>query len=141
MRNDACLGSFEDLDGDGVYEYIGCDELLPQADCRDTPVVRVIYRYQEGEGYLPASPRFKAQYAADIQQHTRLAGKGKPGQQGERDGSNKCSVLPLVLDYLYSGQPNEAWSAFARYYTSPDASQWRAEIETAINQSPRYVAH
>jgi hypothetical protein len=49
-------------------------------------------------------------------------------------------VLPLVLDYLYSGQPDQAWAALESYYQFPDAAAFREEIQASVEASPLYVA-
>ena len=38
----------------------------------------------------------------------------------ERDGSAKCGVLPLLIDYLYSGQDERAWAALSELYDGAD---------------------
>lgn len=52
------------------------------------------------------------------------------GQTGEKEDA-KCSVIPLVLDYLYTGQPDQAWAELYRLYPYPDVETLRAEIEEA----------
>ena len=48
-------------------------------------------------------------------------------------------MLPLVLDYLYTGRPEKAWSELDRLYTGPDVEAFRAEIEQAVTQSPLFA--
>lgn len=137
-----CGGSFADLDGDGVLEFDTCDDSFAYTYCpyAASPIVRVIFQYDPAQGlYLPASPRFASLYADLIAEHTKFAEETQPGELGEWDGSNKCSVLPAVLDYLYSGQTDQAWAEFSRLYTAPDADTFRAEIEKVIEGSGRYV--
>lgn len=140
-RESNCSGKFEDLDGDGALEFITCDDLFAYQYCcyAGTPTVKVIFKYEAGKGYRPASPRFAQQYAADIAAHTELAKNAKPEDHCEWDKTNKCAVLPLVLDYLYSGAPAKAWEALALYYKYPDAAKFRAEIERRVSQSPYYT--
>jgi hypothetical protein len=103
--------------------------------------VQVIYAYDPTKGvYTPATPKFANLFTDQITQDTQRAQTGKPGDDGEFDNSNKCSVLPVVLDYLYSGQTDQAWAALAQYYTAPDAATFRADIEKTVFNSPRYVA-
>ncbi len=140
-RESNCSGRFEDLDGDGALEFITCDDLFAYQYCcyAGTPTVKVIFKYEAGKGYRPAGPRFAQQYAADIAAHTELAKNAKPEDHCEWDKTNKCAVLPLVLDYLYSGAPAKAWEALALYYKYPDAARFRAEIERRVSQSPYYT--
>jgi hypothetical protein len=48
-------------------------------------------------------------------------------------------VLPIVLDYLYAGQDEKAWSEFNRLYTYSDALLFWAEITREVTESPLYV--
>jgi len=137
-----CGGSFADLDGDGVMEFDTCDDSFAYTYCSyaASPIVRAIFQYDSAQGlYLSASPRFADLYADAIAEHTKFAEQTRPGELGEWDGSNKCAVLPVVLDYLYSGQTDKAWAEFTRLYTAPDAATFRAEIEKVIEGSGRYV--
>ena len=136
-----CDGHFQDLDGDGVLEFITCDDLFAYEYCcfAGSPAVRVVLQYEPGRGYVPASPRFPQVYADDIARDLKLAEEATPGGMGEWDNDTKCAVLPLVLDYLYSGRADEAWAAFDRLYTYPDASVFRAEIEQTVSESPLFV--
>jgi len=136
-----CSGTFEDLDGDGSYEFLTCDDAFAYRYCcyAGSPLVRVILRYERGIGYVPASPRFSSLYEADIAAHTELAQQASAATMCEWDETGKCSVLPLVLDYLYSGRIAQAWEALARYYALPDASAFRAEIEAVVRSSPRFA--
>lgn len=136
-----CGGSFTDLDGDGVAEFVTCDDLFAYAYCpyAGSPAAQVVLQYEPGQGYVPASPRFAQSYDAGIAAHTAAAEEAQPGELGEWDGTNKCGVLPLVLDYLYSGQDGKAWSEFSRLYDHPDALLFWAEIRQALGKSPLYT--
>jgi hypothetical protein len=136
-----CAGQFKDLNGDGKLEFVTCDDLFAYAYCTyaTSPKVTVIFEYDPATGYQPASPKFVKYYAQDIAEHKKLAEKAKPGSAGEDDRTTKCSVLPVVLDYLYSGDAPKAWSEFQRLYTFPDAATFRAEIERKVSESPLYV--
>jgi hypothetical protein len=138
-----CGGKLVDLNGDGVLEFDTCDDSFAYTYCSyaASPVVRVIYVYDPVAGrYIPASPRFASLYTETIAADTQAAQAATPGDRGEWDGTAKCSVLPVVLDYLYSGQTDKAWSEFNRLYPYPDAATWRTEIETIVFASPRYAA-
>jgi hypothetical protein len=136
-----CNGSFEDLDGDGVTEFLTCDDLFAYVYCAyaGSPAVQVVLRYAPGDGYVPASPVFADLYTEAIAQHAQQAESAQPGAMGEWDGSTKCSVLPLVLDYLYSGQDGRAWAELDRLYNRADALLFWAEIVRAIRDSPLYA--
>lgn len=136
-----CSGHFEDLDADGVMEFITCDDRFAYQYCcfAGSPAVKVIMKYTPGEGYLPASTGFRRLYAEDIANHTAAAETAAPGDFCEWDETTKCAVLPVVLDYLYSGQPDQAWSELARLYPYPDREQFRQEILAGVGESPLYV--
>jgi len=138
-----CDGRFEDLNADGVYEFLTCTSLSVYPACcsAEAPKVKVILQYQSGRGYVPASPRFAQFYADDIARDTQVAEQKTPNPSCESDGANKCTVLPLVLDYLYAGLPEPAWAELYRLYTPPDVETFRAEIQSAVEQSPLYAPH
>ncbi|MBN1287771.1 MAG: hypothetical protein JXB47_20395 [Anaerolineae bacterium] len=142
MRPSNCPARLEDLDGDGVFEVVTCDDLFAYAYCpyAGMPFVPAILKYTPSQGYLPAGAQFPARYEPDIAAHTELAANAAPGGMGEWDNTTKCAVLPLVLDYLYAGQPEPAWAAFDQYYTYPDAAAFRQAIETHVLLSPLYRA-
>lgn len=133
-----CSGTFEDLDGDGSYEFLTCDDAFAYHYCcyAGSPMVRVILCYGREIGYVPASPRFASLYKPDIVAHTELAQQATDATMCEWDETSKCAVLPLILDYLYSGRMDQAWEALERYYSFPDADTFRTEIEAVVLSSP-----
>ncbi len=137
-----CGGSFQDLDGDGVAEFVTCDDRFAYVYCpfAGSPAVQVVQKYEPGRGYQPASPRFPDAYAESIARHKKDAESAIPGDFGEWDATSKCAVLPLILDYLYTGQGDKAWSEFSRLYTAPDAALFWADVVQAVSDSPLYVA-
>jgi hypothetical protein len=135
-------GMFQDLNGDGVYEFLTADDLFAYKYCpyAGSPFVRVIMAYDSSrDQYLPASPRFANQYAGDIQEHAAWAQQAQPGDHGEQDNTTKCAVLPLVLDYLYSGQQDKAHSELQRIYPYPDVESFWNEVLTAVQGSPLFI--
>jgi hypothetical protein len=119
-------GEFQDLDGDGRYEFITRDALrgIPCS----TPTVKVILQYEPGRGYVGASPRFAAFYADEIARHTQEA---EAAIEQSRTGY-KCAVYALVADYLYAGQPDQAWAELNRLYLGPDLEEFRSLLEQAV---------
>jgi hypothetical protein len=136
-----CGGSFENLDDDPAYEFITCDDLFAYIYCSyaASPAVQVILDYEPGRGYVPASPRFADLYADAIADHTTMAQNAAAGEMGEWDDTAKCAVLPLMLDYLYTGRPQEAWAVVEQYYDAPDAKLFWAEVVDAVGESSLYV--
>ena len=136
-----CDASFAQLDGDPALEITTCDDIFAYQYCcyAGSPMVKVILDYDPAGGYLPASPQFAQLYAQDIALHTTMAAQAVPGAMCEDDGTTKCSVLPLVLDYLYSGRASDAWAQLYQWYAYPDADAWRTEIEQTANASPLFT--
>jgi hypothetical protein len=136
-----CSGRFDDLDGDGVLEFITCDDVFGYAFCpfAGTPMVTVVLAHDAVQGYVPASPRFPAIYAPDIERYLALAENASPGDLGEWDMTTKCAVLPLVLDYLYMGQTERAWAELRRLNTFPDVAEFQAKIIEIVSGSPLYL--
>jgi hypothetical protein len=136
-------GEFVDLDGDSVFEFQTCDDSFAYAYCcyAGSPCVPVVLVYDsEQRHYIPKSYAHPELYRDEIRFDTEraklaLTGGGDAGW----DGTPKCDVLPLVLDYLYSGAPEAAWDAFETYYLFPDRDAFRAEIEAVVGASPYYA--
>ncbi len=141
-RESNCGGRFEDLDGDSVLEFVTCDDLFAYVYCpyAASPLVQAILRYEPGQGYVAASPRFAHLYGEMIARHSQLAETAVAEEMGEWDQTTKCGVLPLVLDYLYTGQADRAWEAFGRLYPYPDALLFWAEVTESVSLSSLYVA-
>jgi hypothetical protein len=137
-----CAGRLEDLTGDGVYEFVTCDDVFAYTYCAYafSPLVKVILQYEPGQGYVPASPRFAALYEEDIAAHSRLAQDAASYVDSGWDGTPKCAVLPLVLDYLYSGRGEQAWDALNRFYDYPDRLLFWTEVVQTIADSSLYAA-
>jgi hypothetical protein len=136
-------GVFEDLDGDGILEYRTADDSFAYAYCcfAASPAVPVILRFDpKAFAYVPATFAFPAILDDAMGRDLELAEQGAAGSVlGEWDETSKCSVLPLVLDYLYAGRIAEAWDALARYYPFPDRAAFQTEIEQAVYASPYFA--
>jgi hypothetical protein len=134
-------GTFEDLNADGVSEFVTYDDSFAYQYCPYAAgvAVKVIMAYDPGQDrYLPASPRFPKQYADEIAANQQRA-LAAPGELGEWDGTNICAVLPLALDYLYMGQPDRAQTEFASRYAGLDTDAKWAEILQIVQASPLYT--
>ncbi len=137
-----CDGEMKDLNGDGTMEFITCDDLFAYKYCcfAGSPLVKVIMEYEPGRGYVPASPQFPQAYTEDIVRDRQDAIGAKAQDKCEWDNSTKCSVLPVVLDYLYSGRQDKAWAELHNYYRFQDEKTFRQEIWDAVSASPLFVA-
>jgi hypothetical protein len=136
-------GQFQDLNGDDIYEFVTYDDLFAYRYCAYavSPAVKVILAYDSSaQLYLPASPRFPEQYVQEIAEHTAMAQGNLSDFIGD-DGTPKCGVLPLVLDYLYIGQPEKAHQELLRLYPYSDVESFWAEILDGVQQSSLYTPH
>jgi hypothetical protein len=141
-RPSNCGGEFADLNGDGVLEFVTCDDIFAYTYCpfAGSPSVEAILAYSPDTGqYGPASPRFASYYAEDLAALKTKAETSPPGALGEWDDTNKCGVLPYVLALLYSGQPDEAWSELTRTYTFPDVVAFQQDIEQTAGTSQLFT--
>lgn len=141
-RESNYAGYFEDINSDGLQDFITADDIFAYAYCpyAFSPAVRVILMYDSAVGrYVPMSKFYPEQYADAIAESTTVATTAADGDFGEWDGTNKCAVLPVVLNYLYSGQYDMAWTEFYRLYRGADADAFRAEIESTVNSSEYYL--
>jgi hypothetical protein len=137
-----CEGEFRDLDGDDRLEFVTCDDLFAYKYCcfASSPLPKVIMKYEPGQGYVPAGPQFPEEYADDIARDRQLAIGARAQGQCEWDNSTKCAVLPVVLDYLYSGRQDQAWIELHRLYRFQDEGQFRQEVLDMVTASPLFVS-
>jgi hypothetical protein len=134
-------GTFEDLNADGVSEFVTYDDSFAYQYCPYAAgvAVKAIMAYDPGQDrYIPASPRFPEQYAEEIAANQKRA-LAAPGELGEWDSTNICAVLPLALDYLYMGQPDRAQIEFDSRYAGLDADAKWTEILQVVQGSPLYT--
>ena len=134
-------GFFENLDADGVSEFVTYDDSFAYQYCPYAAGVNVlaILAYDAGQDwYAPTSPRFPERYAEEIAMNEQRA-LYQPGELGEWDGTNICAILPLALDYLYMGQSDQAQTEFYSRYTGLDADVKWAEILQFVQASPLYT--
>ncbi len=136
-------GEFVDLDGDSVFEFRTCDDSFAYDYCcfAGSPCVPAVLVYDSGQRrYAPKSYAYPELYRDPIRldtEHAKLTLTG--GGDAGWDGTPKCDVLPLVLDYLYSGDPEAAWDALETYYLFSDRDAFRAEIEAVLGASPYFA--
>jgi hypothetical protein len=141
-RESNCGGGFEDLDGDAIPEFITCDDLFAYVYCpyASSPMVQAVLQYDPAQGYVPVGPYFSHLYTEAIAQHTDMAQNAVPEELGEWDQTTKCAVLPLILDYLYTGQADQAWTKLNELYHYPDVLLFWAEVVQAVSESYLYAA-
>jgi hypothetical protein len=138
-----CGGMFQDLDGDGIPEVIACDEAfyfrwnVPMRSYDCAPQQLVVLQYNAKRGYAPASHRFPDIYRARLSWLRKEAKKStrEPLVPGE---GPPCAVMGLVLSYLYTGQPANAWEELDRRYDEPDKALWWVETLRIVADSELY---
>ncbi len=131
-----CGGRFEDLRADGVPEFLTCDDRWAYRYCpyAMSPLPLVVLEYRMGQGYVNASASYPEKYTEETARLLALA-ETAPSNQDAFDGTSKCAVLHLVLNLLYQGDAQSAWTAFDQYYTYPDAAEFRADIEQVLSET------
>ena len=124
-------------------EFITYDDIFAYQYCAyaGSPFVKSILAYDPvQELYLPASPLFPEEYSQEILTQTQAAETATVGERSEWDETTKCSVLPMVLAHIYSGDLETARSELRRIYTYPDVDTFWDEIMLQIQDSPLYIA-
>ncbi len=122
------IGEFQDLNGDGAYEFIVQDPLTGIA-CSQ-PNVTAILSYDSASGrYVGASPHFASYYNDEITQFTAQAAVG-----------DHCSVYPLIETLLYMGRMADAQTAFNSFYHGSDAADFWAALQTAAQAGRFYTS-
>lgn len=138
-------GKFQDLDGDKIYEYITYDDIFAYQYCpySGSAFAKVIMAYDiKQEKYLPASPHFPEAYTDDIKKHTQNANrvaKAGTSENGEWDETTKCSILPMLLDYIYLGDYETARTELDRTYQFNDKKRFWNEVMLIVQDSSLYV--
>lgn len=133
-------GNFEDLNGDGILEFVTYDDSFAYKYCPYAAGVAVksilVYDTQQDK-YFPASSQFPGLYSEEISVNQERA-QAAAGEFGEWSETNICAILPLILDHLYMGQPDTARIEFYNRYSGPDADHKWYEIINVVQASPLY---
>ncbi len=138
-------GEFEDITENSIYEFITADDVFAKKYCPfvSSPFVKVVMAYDEKErSYLPASPNFFEEYTQIIKDDTynaeRVSRTGSK-ENGEWDETTKCSILPLMLDYIYTGDIEMARAELDRLYEFDDKEMFWNDVMLIVQESPLYV--
>jgi hypothetical protein len=141
-RPSNCDGQFQDLNGDGVAEFLTCDDTFAYAFCAFaiSPMPGVILSYDAPMGYRPATARYSDRYQEAIARDKERAQATLADQELLElyPEEARCAVLAVVLDYLYTCQPDQAWLELKRLYPYDDVRKFRSQIEELLDSSPLY---
>ncbi len=126
-------GSFEDLDGDGVSEFVLTEPPCARVFCDNPAAVQssTIYRYT-GHGWAKANERFAARLAEERSRNEQLAARATPGPPLEFTDKPRCAVYVHVADLLNLGRVADARQALEKYYKYPDAEEFWVEINQSV---------
>ena len=128
-----------DLDGDGVFEigvplcsFYGFERLSPAT----TPLPEIIFKYSRGDHkFLPANPHFANHLLGDVVGRTQTV----PVAHDEVDRMYHLgAVLGIVLDYVFAGREQEAWTFYDQAYKLPDKQRIKREVRARLRESPVY---
>jgi hypothetical protein len=143
-------GVFSDLEGDGVPEFITCDDaprwgfygasnINPYAEHRRL-VVTAVMEYEPGQGYVPAGHRFPQVYAANIASYAREAEEKVALDTAGVSDTSPDALVALAFNCLYGGRPEKAWAEIERLHQGPDRVLLWSEIVKQAGGSPFYSA-
>lgn len=126
-----------DLDKDGIYEitqpvtaFYGFSKWIPTGR---TPLPTVIFKYDaKAKKYLPANNLFQDHLLKGIDE-------ARGNISGPEDRINHLSdILPIVLDYIFAGEEQEAWTFYEEAYKLPDKVEIKKEIKAVLKDQPVY---
>lgn len=126
----------KDLDGDGVYEILvpitAFYDLQDKMSISEIPLPTAIFKYDEkAERYLPANRLFPEYSLRDVAAHSR-------GVDSTDELFARSRILHVLLDHVYAGEPDEAWTFFERNYSLADKEEFRQRVESILETEPVY---
>jgi hypothetical protein len=140
-----CASEFKDLNNDGTFEFQTCDHTFVyyKSICPfDSGFTNVVFKYEQEQGYKLATPNFPQIYNEAISVHTKQIQDFSPDSSRTQEilhDETQCTVLPLVLDYLYSGQRDNAWKVLEDYYPFEDLNNFKSDILQKAQNSPFFM--
>lgn len=135
-------GAFEDLDGDGAFEFITCDDRWANAYCAfaDSPLPRVVYAYDPSRGvYVLATPRYASRFRDELAAALEGAQAWMSESDGKDPGLDKCRLLRPVLGLMYSGRMDDGLVLIRGLYRGADREAFEQETVEKVRQSPLWV--
>ena len=136
-------GRFEDVDGDGKYEFIAGENTYAYewTSGGDSPRPEVILRYIDGR-YIVAIDLMRKPVPSHDQLIARLhsfAGNNKPWSE-QNWPTRFSALLHVTLDLIYTGHEATAWEFFQEQWPDGDGpytkNAFAADLKQTIAQSP-----
>lgn len=133
-------GEFRDLDGDGTWEFLTCDDQWAYAYCSfaESPFPIVVMTYDPTRReYVPATPRFATYLRGDtnaiLEEARRELTPGKPPDL------DRCTVLGPALALIYEGRLDAGVAFIRELYRRPDREAFEQETLHRVRSSPLWV--
>jgi len=132
--DDCSAATFEDLDNDGIFEFIGADFAFAywHASFANSPAPQVVLKYADGE-YKLALDLMAKPLPTLINEEVILADQelkehycSKEYWSWQKEGVCITSdVWDHMLDLIYTGHPDEAWKFLDRVWKGKESTkQW-----------------
>jgi hypothetical protein len=135
-------GELEDLDGNGTFEFITCDDRWAYSYCSfaDSPLPRVVYVYESSRGvFVPATPRFASHYRNQLAAALEEAQTWLSESGGRDSGIDKCRLLRPALGLMYSGRFDDGLVLIRSLYHGADREQFERETAEKVRTSPMWA--
>lgn len=127
-------GAFEDIDSDGVSEFVVTEPPCARNFCANPAAVNStsIYRYVAGKGWSKENGHFADLLAEERAQNEQLVTHATPGPPVEFGERPRCAVFLHVTDLLNLGRTTEAREAFDRLYKYADAEEFWLQLNLNV---------
>lgn len=135
-------GELVDLDGDGIPEFVTCDDQWAYAYCSfaSSPLPQVILAYDRSRGeYVPATPRFEPHLRSRIAEQLAAAQAALSQGRGRDPGEDACAVLRPALSLMYAGRFEDGVVLLRNLYQGPDRSEFERQTLDRVRSSRLYV--
>lgn len=137
-----------DIDGDGRREFtltvMAFDYFMTSHAGSVFPTA--VFAYDEGaRRYVLANRKFSAYLLRGVGRDARKVEAlnrrlTKEERAGAFHGEHFCSVLDVLLKYVYAGEEGKGWAFFETHYMLSDKSEVEAGVKERLKQSAIYCA-
>ncbi|MCM8813837.1 MAG: hypothetical protein NC924_07890 [Candidatus Omnitrophica bacterium] len=142
---DGHYGEFKDIDGDGVFEFVGYDSTFQGwYTCPvDSPMMEIVLRYRDGKYKLARDLMAEPLPAYAVEAEVRREAEDELSAYSPIGWcKNDAIVVPPVWRYMlqliYTGHPNDAWLFLDRYWRWGwlEKQSFLEEFKSQLSQSP-----